>query len=361
MKILIDARFYGLEHAGLGRYTVELISNLVKLDKKNKYFVLLRKKYFKTLDLPKNWEKVLADYKHYTLLEQINIPKIIKKINPDITHFLHFNVPLFTPKPYIVTIHDMIMHHSKGVEATTLPSYLYAIKRMGYKITFKNSVKKAKKIITPSLEIKNGLVRYFNINKTKISPIALGIGHKFFNKSKKTVKKDYFLYVGSAYPHKNLIRLIKATKKINKKLIIVTSRNVFTKRLRSAISKLGAEKNVKLIGYVDDRKLKNLYSNAIAFVYPSLLEGFGLQGLEAMAQKTLLIASNTEVFKEVYEDNAIYFDPKSVRSISSSLQRVINIDKKEIKKRTQKAQEYARNFTWQKTAQKTLNLYKSVI
>ena len=76
-----------------------------------------------------------------------------------------------------------------------------------------------------------------------------------------------------------------------------------------------------------------------------------------MARKTVLIASNTDVFKEIYKDNAIFFDPKSIESISISLQKIIDMDKLEMEKRTKKAQKYARSFTWKKTAQKTLNLY----
>lgn len=357
MRIIIDGRFYGLEHAGLGRYTTEFIDNLSKTNSNNKYYLLLRKKYFDTLKLPKNWKKVLVDYKHYTFAEQINLPKIIKKINPDFTHFLHFNVPLFTPKPYVVTIHDMIMHKSKGIEATTLPNYQYLIKRAGYRLTFRNAVKRARKIITPSVAVKNDLEDFFRIDSKKINAIYLGIDESFFSSDKVAREGKYFLYVGNAYPHKNLLQLIKAVKKEKYKLVIVSSRNVFTERLQKTIKKLGAEKYVKLVGHVDDSKLKRLYTNAKAFVYPSLLEGFGFQGLEAMARKTLLTASNIEIFKEVYKDNAIYFDPKNIESISSSLKQVIEMKRPEREKRTKKAQKYARNFTWQKTVQKTIDMY----
>jgi hypothetical protein len=87
MKILIDARLYGLENAGLGRYLVNLISELASIDKKNKYVLLLRKKYFKELSVPGNWEKVLADFGHYSFVEQAKLPRIISKHEPDIVHF----------------------------------------------------------------------------------------------------------------------------------------------------------------------------------------------------------------------------------------------------------------------------------
>jgi hypothetical protein len=103
MRILIDARLYGLENAGLGRYVINLIKELANVDKKNEYIVLLRKKYFNRLKFPGNWKKVLVDFRHYSLIEQTKLPGIIKKHNPDIVHFPHFNVPIFCGKPFVIT------------------------------------------------------------------------------------------------------------------------------------------------------------------------------------------------------------------------------------------------------------------
>lgn len=360
MKILIDGRFYGLENAGLGRYTIELIDNLQKIDTKNKYFLMLNKKYFNKLNLLKNWEKILVNSKHYSFSEQIEIPKIVNKIKPDFTHYLHFNVPLFSPRPYLVTIHDMIMHSSKGLSSTTLPWYLFMIKRIGYKISFWKTVKSAKKIISPSETVKKELKKYFNISKNKIVLVPLGINEKFFN-TKKVKKENYFLYVGNAYPHKNLVHLIKAVKKINAKLVIVTSRNIFYKRLKKEIEKNKANTNVDLLSYVEDEKLFNLYKKATAFVYPSLIEGFGFQGLEAMASNTLVLCSDIEIFREMYKNNAVYFNPKSMEDIANSLEKVINMRSSEKEKRLQKAQNHAKNFTWSQTAKQTLNIYEELL
>ena len=85
MKILIDGRLYGLENAGLGRYLMGLIDELSILDRKNEYVILLRKKYYDGLNLPDNWKKILADFRHYSFAEQIKIPGLIKRENPDIT------------------------------------------------------------------------------------------------------------------------------------------------------------------------------------------------------------------------------------------------------------------------------------
>ena len=120
MKILIDGRLYGLENAGLGRYLINLIDWLGRLDAKNEYVLLLRKKYFEKLNIPHNWKKVLADFPHYSFAEQFKLPALISSEHPDIVHFPHFNVPIFYRGNYVVTIHDMLMHKSMGLAATTL-------------------------------------------------------------------------------------------------------------------------------------------------------------------------------------------------------------------------------------------------
>lgn len=168
MKILIDARLYGLENAGLGRYIVNLVSNLKKIDKKNDYTILLRKKYFKSLVVPKNWKKVLAEYRHYSFIEQVLLPIAIAKEKPDVTHFPHFNIPIIFTGKYVVTIHDMLMHSQKGLQATTLPTLVYYIKRFGYRIVFDKAVRGATKIITPSKTVKKELVQYYKIPEDKV-------------------------------------------------------------------------------------------------------------------------------------------------------------------------------------------------
>jgi len=95
MKILLDARLYGLENAGLGRYAINLIRELQRIDKKNDYAVLLRKKYFDELKLGNNWKKILADFRHYSAKEQLLLPKINSKLffEPCYTLFSKFTPP----------------------------------------------------------------------------------------------------------------------------------------------------------------------------------------------------------------------------------------------------------------------------
>lgn len=367
MKILIDARLYGLENAGLGRYLINLIKELGELDIKNEYVVLLRKKYFDQLQLSKNWKKVLADFRHYSFAEQFILPGIVKRENPDITHFPHFNVPIFFKGKYVVTIHDMLMHDFAGLSATTLPGPFYFVKQLAYNFDFWKGVNTSKKIIVPSNAVKKELKKYYKLNESKIETIYEGVDEKISGSVASKTTDPYFIYAGNAYPHKNLDRLIEAVVSLNKNtekktlLLIASARNVFIERLSKIIKKLEADEYVRLLGFVPDSELGALYKNSLGFVFPSLSEGFGLPGLEAMSSGTVLLASEIPVFKEIYENHAIYFNPFDFTSIEKAMNNVIEMDKDKRKEMIENGQKFAKSYSWATMAKQTLKIYESVL
>ena len=129
-KIGIDARFYGPFAKGLGRYTQEIVDNILKMDKENHYVIFLGKHNFDELIIGnnKNVKKVLVDIKWYSLKEQFFFPYYIWKEKLDLIHFTHFNVPIFCPTKFIVTIHDLILTKFKTVRATTKHPIVYNLK-----------------------------------------------------------------------------------------------------------------------------------------------------------------------------------------------------------------------------------------
>ena len=365
MRILIDGRLYGLENSGIGRYLINLVEGLVESDKTNNYILLLRQKYFDELKLPANWKKVAADFRHYGFEEQVKLPRIIAREKPDVTHFPHFNVPVFFNGNYIVTIHDMLMHKSRGLEATTLPAPQYFIKRLGYKTVFFHAVKKASLVIVPSLAVKKELEKAYAIPGDKIRVTYEGVDKKILSSTSQIkMPKPYFIYVGNAYPHKNLLNLIKAIKLLNTKtnqkvfLAISSARNIFTQKLEKLITETDSKNFVKLLGFVEDSALGNLYKESVAFVFPSFSEGFGLPGLEALASGTLLLASNIDVFKEVYGRNAFYFDPNSPESIAECMGKSLMLTGNERNKIIKLSSEFVKRYSWNKMARETLKIYE---
>ncbi len=175
------------------------------------------------------------------------------------------------------------------------------------------------------------------------------------------------MYVGNAYPHKNLERLIKATVLLNKKsehkarLVIISGRSVFFERLNRTISKMGANDFVKVFGFANDKKLHEFYKNSKAFVFPSLSEGFGLPGIEAMDAGTLVLASDIPVFREVYDKKCIFFDPTSIESISDSMEKVLKMSESKRLVLIKNAKNFVKRYSWAKMAEETLKLYEETV
>lgn len=369
-KIGIDGRLLGLEHAGIGRYTENLVNHLKLIDHKNIYYLFLRKKYFSKLELPENWIKIPVEINHYSLSEQILLPSIIQKYKLDLVHFPNFNVPFLFKGSYVLTIHDLIKHNSRGSETTTRSPYLYWLKYFGYRYIFSHAVKKASKIITPSFTVKNELIRQYNLEEEKICPIYEGFESKFQktenrNETEMILKKymierPFVIYTGSVYPHKNIRRLITAVKQItcqDLKLVISCSRNIFLNRLNEEIIKLKAKDKVILAGFIPDDELAQIYQASQAYIFPSLSEGFGLTGIEAMAAGLPVVCSDIPVFREIYNDAVLYFDPYDVNDMVQKITEIIN-HKSLRAKLIRNGKEAIKRYSWQQMVQNTLKIYE---
>ena len=384
LKIGIDCRMYGLKHAGIGRYVMNLVEELLKQDKENEYVLFINDdESIKTQISSSNFKTVVVEVPHYSLKEQLLMPGIVAREKVDLMHFPHFNVPVFYQGKYVVTIHDLIKHASKGMTTTTRSPLLYWLKFLGYKIVFRQAVRRAEKIITPSQFVKNEVIKEYGVKPGKVVVTYEGVDDMFKVQSAKckvtvqsskllkkyNIKKPYLLYVGSVYPHKNIERLIEAVKLLNNKyltsdilhitLVIVCARNVFIVRLRNKIVQIGAQNFVKLAGFVPDDDLSILYREAEAFVFPTLSEGFGLPGLEAMEAGCPVICSNIPVLREVYGEAAVYFNPLDTKDIAKKILEVMGQKDKRDNLREEREKQ-VRKYSWSKMAKETLSVYQSV-
>lgn len=383
MRIGIDARFLGSKQKGLGRYVQELVENLEKVVnlKGNgdlEFVIFLRKDNWKNYH-PKDYRfrKVLADYKWYSLKEQIFLPFVINKEKLDLMHFPHFNVPVFYFRPFIITVHDLILKRFPTRKASTLNLLSYYFKNLAYSLVISIALKRAKKIISVSYFTKKDILKYFKINPKKIIVIYEGVvgqpiknnsqKNKNFLKEKYGIKKDYLLYVGNAYPHKNLENLIDAFSKLvlihkmDIQLVLVGQLDYFYKRLivfSEGCPSLVAG-SIIFTDYVDDSLLKVLYKNASLYVFPSLCEGFGLPPLEAMKYGTPVASSNATCLPEVLGKAAVYFNPNKSNDITLKVKTILK-DKKIKDKLRSLGLNKSEEYSWKKTAKKTLKIYKSV-
>lgn len=372
MRIGIDARLWS--ESGVGRYTRNLVKFLQEIDKKNEYVLFVLGKDYQEIrskikDL--RFKIVETNIRWHTIEEQLILPSILNKEKLDLVHFPYFAVPIFYNKPFVVTIHDLILHHFPTGQASTLPFPFYWVKLLGYKFIMHRTVQKSRMILTVSNATKEEIIDHLGVTSEKIVVTYEGIedslisklsphdeAGKTQNSNLQLKTKSYFLYVGNAYPHKNLDRLVEVFRdgiKNDTCLVLVGKEDFFYKRLKEKIEKMGIERQIVFYGYATEEELTFLYKNAKALIMPSLMEGFGLPVLEAMANKCLVLASDIPVHREIAGDAAIYFDPMSVVDMVKKTEQIHLNDK------IHKGFERSKMYTFEKMARQTLDVYESSI
>lgn len=378
-RLGIDCRLAGRDHAGIGRYCENLVRELIKINQEKKFFDLIL--FFRNLNQakavlgsdcyqePKKYHLSihLLDIRHYSLKEQFCLPKIYRQAKLDLLHVPHFNIPIFYRQNLIITIHDLLWHQQKGMKVTTLKPLIYFLKYFAYLIVVKQAIKQAKFILVPAQTIKQTVDKYYHHSHNKIVVTREGIADAYQKNlrlisvqtlAKKRIKKQ-LVYTGSLYPHKNLVLVIKALKKLPKyQLLLVGSRNVFQTQVRKLVARYKVKSQVKFLGYVPDDQLIKIYQESLALVQPSLSEGFGLTGIEAMASGTALLASDIAVFREIYQDHAFYFNPKEPNSFLTALEKLEFSKREQIIKDNQN---FAKKYRWQDMAELTYRVYVTAL
>lgn len=372
VRIGIDARLWN--ETGVGRYIRNLVENLLALDKKNEYVLFVSSKIAQQLksqnnSISKHVTLIETNIRWHTIEEQLQFSKVLAKEKLDLVHFPYFSIPIFYDRPFIITIHDLIIDHYPTGKASTLPSPIYYVKLLGYKFIIKQAAKKARRIIAVSQATKNEIVQHLKVSQDKVVVTYEGVEENSEYKMQAAMSplkdQQYFLYVGNAYPHKNLERLIDAFALVAKalpdmKLILVGKEDYFYRKLQEKVRSLQIDKQVIFTGFVPEGALSAYYRHAVATIVPSLMEGFGLTGLEAMKNGSLVLAAAIPSLQEIYQDAAVYFDPLATSSIHATIQEVLK--KKDTfdsyKKRGEKRISF---FSWEKMAKETIRVYESSI
>ncbi|MFZ6035938.1 MAG: glycosyltransferase family 4 protein [Patescibacteria group bacterium] len=369
MIIGIDARFYGTGAKGLGRYTQKLITHLEDIDHENDYVIFLRRENWDEYR-PQNprFRKVLADFRWYTLREQIFFPLVVRRERVDVMHFTHFNVPLWYVGKFIVTIHDLILTKYPTQRASTLGPLLYRIKHAAYLLTIRRAIRRASRIIAVSQYTKADIVAHFGVAPEKISvtyeAVDVPVQEEPNDQSvldRYHVVQPYLLHVGNVYPHKNIERLLEALAQVRQShpqlsLVLVGKEDYFINRMKKLVQSRGLAGAVIFTGYVPDGSLPSLYRHASAYVFPSLCEGFGLPGLEACAFGVPVAASNNSCLPEILGSAAVYFDPHDGAAMAVAIRQLIE-NRSVADRLIALGHEQVRAFSWKVMAERTRALY----
>jgi len=384
MHIGIDARLYGIGHRGIGRYVEELIAALAE-NKKDEHrytlFMLPEGAAHAAAQLPRGRFKIVTTTaRWYTLKEQIVMPRLIHASGVSLMHWTNFNVPIFCPVPYVVTIHDLIVLHFPESRATTLAPWKYTLKLKGYRFILRRAVSKARRVIAVSEYTKRDIVKHLKVDREKVDVIYPGVEQLVLGTERFTntpqfesyladrfnIRRSYLLYVGSAYPHKNLERLLRCYELLrvkyhrNWQLVLVGKDDYFYNQLRESSQHSSIDEQIKkdiiFTGEVSDKDLDGLYRSAKMLVFPSLYEGFGLPPLEAAARGVPTVVSQTSSIPEVMADAAAYINPKDIGLMAKVIDALGGSHRLQDELRDRG---YARSkyFTWRATAYETVRTY----
>ena len=374
MRIGIDARFYGPRSKGLGRYTQKLITHLEDIDHENEYVIFLRENNFEEyVPKNKNFIKVKANYRWYSFSEQIFFPFVLYKQNCDLVHFPHFNVPVLYFRKFIVTIHDLILLRYPTRKSSTRNGLFYWVKYLVYRIVIATVIKRAIEIIAVSKFTSDDICNEYPHVCDKISVIyeaaEIDVANKAIddeNLQKYGIIEPYMLYVGNAYPHKNLSVLVEVfAKYLNdggtvRTLVLVGCDDYFYRRLQVYIKKENF-RNVKILYTVSDVFLIALYKRATFFVFPSLYEGFGLPPLEAQLLGIPVLSSNHACMTEVLsEHGALYVDATNINKFAEAMDKIVT-DGELRKTLIDNGKTNVLKYSWQNMAKKIYNIYRKNI
>lgn len=368
MHIAIDARMYHIK-GGHGTYLRNLIDNLQDIDTENKYTLLMHSEGLKLWEQKnKNFTPLFAPSHWYTLREQTHFLKTLNKLKPDLTVFPHWNVPLLYRRPFVVTIHDLILLEHKTSAASTRNPLFFWIKYATFRLILKRTLKKAQHIITVSEFAKNQIENHYPYLGKAITTVHNGVATKKTPAKYKIQNTKYFLYTGTAYPHKNLHTLLHAFSQFtirfghNYKLILAGANTPFYQKLLKTDPAMTLLENNTL--HFEDApsngKLAQLQKNATAVICPALMEGFGLPPLEAGAQTTASICSDIPAHREVMKDTAIFFDPRDPESLITKMHR-ITTDNNRRYFLARKAKQRVSTFSWKNSANLSLKIYKKAL
>lgn len=378
MRIGIDARFYGGEQSkGLGRYTQKLIEYLLTLeDDENEYVIFLQEEAYRTWNSTHDrFIPVLAPYRWYTFAEQLFMPLMIWRAKVDLMHFPHFNVPLLYRRPFVVTIHDLIILRFPTSRATTLGPVLYKLKHWAGQIVMRHAAKNAKQVITVSEFSKQDIIEQYQLPQEHITVTYLAADlHSDFEyeedraqsvQKKYALPEQYILYVGNAYPHKNLEMLLDVMQHYKKegrddmRLVLVGRDDYFIGKIKQEAWARDVDDLVHFPGFVPDRDLPYLYHHALAYVFPSKYEGFGLPPLEAMEYGTPVLAANASCLPEILGDGAQYFELDDISGIINALESIATSPDRR-RELISNGFSQVRRYSWDRMAKQTRDVYAHI-
>jgi glycosyltransferase involved in cell wall biosynthesis len=366
MRTIVDIRTVSDHFPGIGRYTYQLALGLVRCKDRESLLLLFNPESSNTrfdisaLASEPDVRIVATAARPFTAREQLRLPGELQKLSPQATHFPYPIMPYAAPRPFVLTIHDII--------PVRFPQYFTVRQRIMYRISLSLALRSAACVICVSEATRSDLISAFRVDSRLLFVVHEGIAESFQPPAKDELQRvriayglpeKYFLYLGSNKPHKNLPMLIDAYARLRScpPLIVAGIEDSRYTLARRRVDFLDLKDRVRFVGAVVERDLPALYGGALAFVFPSSYEGFGLPPLEAMACGVPVVCSNIPSLCEAVGNAALLFNSEDPAAIAAALERILQDEKLRTNLRDQGFRRAA-ELPWSLAAEKTMSLYR---
>lgn len=369
MKIAVNTRLLlknKLE--GIGWFTYESFKRIVLSHPEHEFYFIFDRKYDDEFMFAENVTPIVVGppARHPLLLYiwyEISIPRVLKKIKPDIFISPDAFLSLASPYPDLIVIHDLNFEH--------FPEHMAWLVRNYYRYLTPKFAKKANRIATVSEFSKADIVKQYSVDPDKIDVVYNGSGSLFKpvveevkekTKKERTNGNDYFVFVGALNPRKNLSNIFKAFDKFksdsssNIKFVVVGEKMYWSDDIKETYEKLINKSDIIFTGRLEPEELSKVVGSSIALVYASFFEGFGIPIIEAFNAEVPVITSNVSSMPEIAGDAALLVDPHSIEQIASAMHS-ISVDVKLVHSLIEKGKTRRKVFSWDETAK---NLWNSI-
>jgi len=360
-RIVIDAREL---RTSTGRYVERLLYYLQQVDDLHQYRILIKPQDMEHWQpINSQFSQVACEYKEFSFGEQLGFARQLRRLQADLVHFGMTQQPVLYHRKKITTIHDLTTTRFRNPSKNR---FVFAFKQQVYKFGIKLVSKQSQLVIVPSEFVKDDLVNFTHVSSDKIivineaadlidmapEPIISLGGHRFI------------MYVGRPTPHKNLERLIEAFVQLKARqpdlvLLLAGRKDANYQRIEDS-ARARTIKNLHFTGQGSGGRLRWLYEHCSAYVFPSLSEGFGLPGLEAMAHGAPVVSSNATCLPEIYGEAAHYFDPLDITAMAEAINEVLTDQKLRVGL-VKRGHEQVQKYSWQRTAEQTLAVYSRAL
>lgn len=361
--IAIDARESG---TSTGRYIDKLIEHLHNVVPPDNYRVTLLAKPHRLdylAQIAPRFSQEICPHQEFTFAEQIDFKRQLDTLKPDLVHFPAVQQPIWYQGRVVTTIQDLTTLRFRNPSKNPI---IFTLKQQVYRWINHRVARKSTLLITPTEFVKQDFINFSGVSPNKIT-VTLESSDELPTPSQPVQvlqDKRFIMYVGRPTPHKNLGRLIQAFDRLQSQhpelyLALAGKKDTNYERIESKANKQGI-RNLVFTGFISDQQLRWMYEHCTVYVFPSLSEGFGLPGLEAMRHGAPVASSNATCLPEVNGDAALYFDPLDIDDMTATIDQLLT-DEALRQKLIVTGRKHVSTFSWRRMAEQTFKVYKEAL